>query len=153
MTSNHKKSPAAALHEQLGQTVHGLAKGWRQEMDRRLSPLGLTRTKWLALIMLSRHGAGLSQRELADKMEIGESAMVALLDRMEKDELIIRKPVPGDRRTRALELTAGGKRLISTIEGVAQTLREELLAGFTLAELKTTGDVLARMKAKVESFQ
>ena len=148
MTAKAKDS-----HEQLGQLLHLVAKAWRQELDRRLKPLALTRTKWLALIFISRNSSGISQRELAEKMEIGQPAVVALIDRLEKDEYIVRNPVPGDRRVCSLALTASGKRLISKIEAVAHALREDLLVGFSAAELKTTSDVLGRMKEKIEAFQ
>ena len=140
-------------HEQLGQVLHLVAKAWRQQLDGRLKPLGLTRTKWLALIFISRSASGITQRALAGKMEIGEPAVVALIDRLEKDEFIVRNPMPGDRRAKSLALTAPGKRLISKIEAVAHALREQLLVGFTATELKTTSDVLARMKAKIEAMQ
>ena len=140
-------------HEQLGQVLHLVAKAWRQQLDGRLKPLGLTRTKWLALIFISRSTGGITQRALAEKMEIGEPAVVALIDRLEKDQFIVRNPMPGDRRAKSLALTAPGKRLISKIEAIAHALREELLVGFTATELKTTSDVLARMKAKIEAMQ
>ena len=148
MTAKSKDS-----HEQLGQLLHLVAKAWRQELDRRLKPLGLTRTKWLALIFISRNSGGISQRELAGTMEIGQPAVVALIDRLEKDDFIVRNPVPGDRRVCSLALTTSGKRLISKIEAVAHLLREELVADFSATELKTTGDVLGRMKEKIETLQ
>ena len=137
-------------HENFGQLLHLVAKSWRQELDRRLKPLGLTRTKWLALIFIAR-SAGLSQRALAEKMEIGEPAVVALLDRLAKDEFILRKPVPGDRRARSIELTAAGRGLISRIEAVAQALRDELLSGFICADLDTTSKVLTQMKLRIDA--
>ena len=139
-------------HEQLGQLLHLVAKSWRQELDRRLKPLGLTRAKWLALIFISRSD-GISQRVLAEKMEIGEPAIVALIDRLEKDEFIVRNPVPGDRRARSLALTAPGKRLISKIEAVVEALREDLMTGFSAAQLKTTSVVLTQIKERIEAFE
>ncbi|MEP7156049.1 MAG: MarR family transcriptional regulator, partial [Betaproteobacteria bacterium] len=97
-------------------------------------------------------GGGITQRTLAEKMEIGQPAMVALLDRLEKDEFIARNPMPGDRRASSLELTASGKKLISKIEIVAHGLREEILDGFSDSELQTASKVLARMKVKLEAF-
>lgn len=141
-----------ASQDQLGQLLHLVAKSWRQELDRRLKPLRLTRAKWLALILISRN-AGVSQRVLAEKMEVGEPAIVALIDRLEKDEFIVRKPVPSDRRARSLTLTAPGKRLISKIEAVVEALRAELLTGFSAAELKTTSEVIAQIKERIEALQ
>jgi hypothetical protein len=32
--------------DSLGLLIHGLSKAWREELDRRLRPLGLTRVQW-----------------------------------------------------------------------------------------------------------
>lgn len=153
------------IHEHLGQLIHVVAKAWRQQLDQRLKPLGLTRSKWLALIFISRHapgvagpaggsasGTGITQRALAEKMEIGEPAVVALLDRMEKDRLLVRNPMPGDRRARSLALTEEGQALISKIEAVAHELREELLTGFPADQLDVTSAVLANLKQRIEEM-
>src|SRR5512146_3598593 len=66
--------------ESLGLLIHGLAKGWREELDRRLRPLGLTRVQWQALLWLSRGGGTLVQRELSGCLDIGAPATVALVD-------------------------------------------------------------------------
>lgn len=48
--------------------------------------------------------------------------MVALLDRLEQDEFIVRMPMPGDRRARSLGPAATGEGVISKIETVAGTV-------------------------------
>jgi MarR family transcriptional regulator for hemolysin len=78
---------------------------------------------------------------------------VALLDRLAKDELIVRTPVPGDRRARSIELTTAGRGVISRIEEVAQALRDELLSSFSIEELDTTSKVLTQMKLRIEASQ
>src|SRR5690349_24120243 len=64
--------PPADRLEALGLLIHGLSKTWREEMDRRLRPLGLTRVQWQALLWLSRAGGALSQRELSDLLRSEE---------------------------------------------------------------------------------
>jgi len=61
--------------EALGLLIAGLSKAWREELDRRLRPLGLTRVQWQALLWLSRAGGALVQRELSDLLEIGAPAI------------------------------------------------------------------------------
>ncbi len=80
--------------DSLGLLVHGVAKCWREELDRRLRPLGLTRVQWQALLMISRAAEGLTQRELGDVLDIGAPATVALVDRMERDGLVERNSGP-----------------------------------------------------------
>src|SRR6185437_7564901 len=71
--------------------------------------------QWQALLWLSRRGGALMQRELADALEIGAPATVALVDRMERDGLVARSAVPGDRRRNAVVLTPRARRLLTKL--------------------------------------
>ena len=139
--------------ESLALLIHGLSKGWREEMDRRLRPLGLTRVQWQALLWLSRRGGALMQCELADLLEIGAPATVALVDRMERDGLVARSAVPGDRRRNAVTLTAHARRLLRTIESIASGLRREVLAGLTREEVRTLHALLDKAKRRVDDLR
>lgn len=139
--------------ESLGLLLHGLAKGWREAMDRRLRPLGLTRVQWQALLWLSRAGGELVQGELGDLLEIGAPATVALVDRMERDGLVARHAVPGDRRRNAVMLTPQAGRLLRAIQGVASELRHEVKAGLTGAELKTLCALLSKAKHRIDGLK
>ena len=51
--------------EIFGQLVHGTARAWRQKLDERLKPVGLSQAKWRTLMHLSLAGDALTQAELA----------------------------------------------------------------------------------------
>ena len=148
--------PVAALPdrlESLGLLLHGLSKGWREELDRRLRPLGLTRVQWQALLWLSRAGGGLMQRELSEWLEIGAPAPVALVDRMERDGLVARAAVPGDRRRNAVTLTPKARRLLRTIEATAGELRREVVAGLSREEIRTLCTLLRKAKQRIDELK
>jgi MarR family transcriptional regulator for hemolysin len=144
--------PAAARQdtETLPALLHGVAKAWREELDRRLRPLGLTRVQWQALLMISRASGGLTQRELAEKLEIGAPATVALVDRMERDGLVERAQVPDDRRANIVRATATSKRLFTRIEDTAVALRSEILSGMSAEELRTLHRLLSKARQRIE---
>lgn len=145
-------SPADRL-EALGLLIHGLSKAWREELDRRLRPLGLTRVQWQALLWLSRAGGTLVQRELSDFLEIGAPATVALVDRMERDGLVARSAVPGDRRRNAVVLTPKARRMLTTIEAAAGQLRREVLSGLSRDEITTLCALLAKAKQQIDGLK
>src|SRR5690242_691315 len=145
--------PPADRLEALGLLIHGLSKTWREEMDRRLRPLGLTRVQWQALLWLSRAGGALSQRELSDLLEIGAPTTVALVDRMERDGLAARGAVPGDRRRKAVTLTPRARRILRTIQATAGQLRREVLHGLTREEVDTLCALLDKAKRRVEELR
>ena len=139
--------------EALGLLIAGLSKAWREELDRRLRPLGLTRVQWQALLWLSRAGGTLVQRELSDLLEIGAPATVALVDRLERDGLATRSAVPGDRRRNAVGLTARARRLLTTIEATAGQLRREVMSGLTRDEIAALCTLLGKAKERIDALR
>ena len=145
-------SPADRL-ESLGILIAGLSKAWREELDRRLRPLGLTRVQWQALLWLSRAGGTLVQRELSGCLDIGAPATVALVDRMERDGLVTRSAVPDDRRRNAVVLTPKARRLLATIETAAGKLRREVMSGLTREEVDTLFTLLGKAKQRIDAIR
>jgi len=144
---------AANRAEAVAFLLYGVAKGWREQLDRRLRPLGLTRAQWQALLFVSRMGGVLSQRELADALEIGAPATVALLDRMERDGLVARIAVPDDRRRKAVRLTAESRRLLTRIEATAGSLRQDILNGLTAREVRTLQTLLGKARKRIDALK
>jgi len=158
VASPRRRGPAARAGatdrlESLGLLIHGLSKAWREELDRRLRPLGLTRVQWQALLWISRAGGALVQRELSDLLDIGAPATVALVDRMERDGLVARSAVPGDRRSNAVLLTPRARRLLKTIEATAGQLRREVVSGLSRDEVDTLCTLLGKAKQRVDALR
>lgn len=76
--------------------------------NKRLQALGSTRVQWIALYYLGLF-EGISQNELAEKMNVESSTVVRLIDRMERDGYLKRVKDPNDRRITALYLTQSGE--------------------------------------------
>ena len=139
--------------DSLGVLVNRVAKAWREELDRRLRPLGLTRVQWQALLLIARAGGSLTQREVAERLDIGAPATVALVDRMERDGLVERAAVPGDRRRNAVRTTPASRRLLARIESAAGTLRREILGGLTREEARMLHALLTKAHARIEELR
>jgi MarR family transcriptional regulator for hemolysin len=138
--------------EVFGERLFQATSAWRNEMDKRLRPLGLSRSKWTLLMALSRGGAGLTQTALAQRVHIEGPTLVGLLDRLERDGLVERRAADGDRRANAVHLSEKGKALIGTIRTIAAGLRRDLVTGLDTGELETALRVLSHVKAKAESL-
>lgn len=100
-----------------------VSKKLADEFNERLMRLGITRVQWIAMYYLLKHGR-LSQTELADKMDIKDSTAVRLVDRMEKEQYLIRQKDTKDRRITHLSLTEKGRARIEALlpEGEAMSL-------------------------------
>src|SRR3984893_760362 len=96
--------------------------------EQRAREISLTLPQCKALVRLEKN-QGVSQARLAELAEVDAMAMVRILDRMEADGLLERRPDPADRRGRCLYLTAKAKPILGEIWRLSDETREELFAG------------------------
>jgi len=77
------------------------------ELIQALAPLGLRPAQYGVLILL-KHAPGLKQTDVAGALGIQRANFVVLFDELERRGLARRDPMPNDRRSYALYLTAAG---------------------------------------------
>ncbi|WP_237699328.1 MarR family winged helix-turn-helix transcriptional regulator [Coxiella burnetii] len=129
------------------------AAAWRNELDRRLKPLGLSQAKWRTLMHLARAEEPLSQKILAAKMGIEGATLVGLLDRLAKDQWIVRQPDANDRRTKKIFLTEKSQTIISQIKLTTDALKKEVLTGISKKDYEACLNVLGQIKDKLNEFE
>lgn len=123
------------------------AMTWRNQLDKRLKPLGLSQAKWRVLFHLSiAEEHPLTQTALAQRLGIECPTLVGLLDRLEKDGWINRRDDSADRRTKAVHLTSKAQTTLKQIHSTADTLCHELLDNIPENELSTCMKVLTQIK-------
>lgn len=138
-----------SLRERFGIGLGQLWRLWRKELDRRLSPYGLTEARWLALLLLSRMPQPVTQKDLAARIRVQGPTLVRTLDWLESEGLIERHPIEGDRRAKALRLTDRARPSLARIEEVAEGLRNELFADVDDAEIQTCLAVFERLTDRI----
>lgn len=139
-----------SLRERFGIGLGQLSRLWRKELDRRLSPYGLTEARWLALLHLSRMAQPVTQKDLAARVGVQGPTLVRTLDWLEAEGLIERHPIAGDRRAKALRLTGKAGPSLGRIQAVAEGLRDELFADVEEAEVLACLDVFSRLTGRIE---
>lgn len=92
---------------------------------------------------------GESQHKIGDAIQVPPSRMVAIVDELEERGLIERRPHPGDRRVRALFLTAKGRRVLEKGRKIAMAHEKRLTRGLT----KKEGEELAGLLRKLAASQ
>lgn len=97
--------------------------------------------------MLSHLAAneGQSQQALGVALGIHRSAVVALVDDLERRGLAERRRDPADRRAYTLYLTPGGRELLAELERVADEDEAELLTGLDAPERSRLITLLQRL--------
>ncbi len=102
---------AGNTSETFGQLLHGTARAWRQKLDQRLKPMGLSQAKWRTLMHLSLAGDALTQAEIAARLGVEEPSVVTLLHRLEREEWITRSNSQRDRRCKMVLLGRRAQRV------------------------------------------
>jgi DNA-binding MarR family transcriptional regulator len=96
-----------------------------------------------ALSVLCAHGA-LSQQALGERLGVDASAVVAIVDDLERDGLARRDRDPGDRRRHAVQVTAAGRTTLSRGHQTVGQVDDELFAGLTGRERQQLLTLLLR---------
>ena len=97
------------------------------------------------ILRLLRAQAGLSQQELAGRLQIHPSRLVAILDNLEKRGFVDRRANSDDRRLYSLHLTQAGGEVLEKIGSVARKHQEALLSGISWEERNTLATLLLRI--------
>lgn len=133
-----------------GSAIAETARVLRLRLDERLQPLGLSQSKWRALLNVWRGGEGLTQKALAERLGVEGPSVVGLLDRLAADGWIERLVCREDRRVRRIYLTEKARSTVEEIESVAAELRGEILGDIPEQDLWQCMDVLRRVRDQAE---
>ncbi|MDD2795106.1 MarR family winged helix-turn-helix transcriptional regulator [Acidocella sp.] len=126
--------------------LHDVARLSRVEADKRARVMGMTRAQWGLLLRLARN-PGLSQKEVADMLEVEPISVARLVDRLAAAGLVERSADEQDRRIWRLHLLPRATAMLEEItrqreilaafiaEGISDSTRETIIAG--LQRMKT----------------
>lgn len=109
-----------------------------------LRPLGIDPRQW-TLLRYVAESQGQSQQAIAERLALPPSRMVALIDGLEQDGLLERRPAPGDRRVRALHLTPKGRRVLARAVEVAIEYETKLCSALNKHEREQLIDLLQKL--------
>jgi len=90
---------------------------------------------------------GQSQHTIGEAIQVPPSRMVAIVDELEERGLIERRPHPGDRRVRALFLTAKGRKVLEQGRKIAAAHENRLTKGLTKKESEELAELLRKLAA------
>jgi DNA-binding MarR family transcriptional regulator len=106
----------------------------------------MTRAQWGILIWLERQ-PGISQKELAELLEVEPITVARLIDRLEARGMVERRPDPRDRRIWRLHLSQPAHLMLREINQQRAEMAEMVTAGIEDVSQTIMIEALARMKA------
>jgi DNA-binding MarR family transcriptional regulator len=89
-----------------------------------------------------------SQQQIAQRMGVDRTTMVAIIDALEAKGIIARHPDPEDRRRNVVELTPTGQDILRQAITASDAAEAELLAPLSPEESQQIRELLARVVAR-----
>ncbi len=114
-------------------------------MSGRLRAIGLSVAQFDLLSTLTED-EGITQRDLAERLYVTKGNVSGLVDRLVEAGLVDRKPIPGDRRSHALHLTAEGRRIAAEGMEVQKRFIQETIGKLPAKDLETLDGLISRWR-------
>ncbi len=144
-TRSAPSTPKEALDDQLHDFMHTQ----RNTIRRYFRSCGLFNGNPQMLFWLCRE-AGLTQRELAQRLHIAAATLSVSVRRMETAGLVLRRPDEKDARVTRLYLTPKGEELDRRCRKGREFLINTLYADFSDDDVQTLSSLLTRMTESLE---
>jgi DNA-binding MarR family transcriptional regulator len=113
---------------------------------RRLAPLGV-HPRVNAILFALAGNDGQSQRQLSARLGLHRNVMVSLIDTLEQQGLVQRRPHPDDRRAFAVTLTEKARDLLPSLEEQSDAMEDEVTAALSPEERADLLTMLQRVAA------
>jgi len=107
--------------------------------------IGITVTQAAALMFIAKN-EGCLQKQLSSALSLNNSAVTGLAVRMERNDLIVRKPCIEDGRASRVHLTETGRDKLPEIFPLIKELNQQLTSDFSDSEIKTIVRFLNKVK-------
>lgn len=135
----------AAIEKEL-RYIAGITKQKGREI---LSNYTITPPQFVALQWLFEFG-DMTIGELSNKMYLAFSTTTDLVDRMEKNKLVVRVKDPNDRRVVRIHLLKEGERIIEEVIKKRQQYLENIMENFNDEEILLLNDSLRKLHQEMK---
>ena len=136
----------------MGFVVNMTAKAFQKSFDIELRKnAGVSLSQWRVVGALVIQ-PGLTQKEIADKVGIEGATLVPIIDKMEKEGLLKRKPDSSDRRVNRIYLTQKADSLWESMVECALRIRKSSTKNISENNIQTTLETLRKISQNLASL-
>jgi MarR family transcriptional regulator for hemolysin len=136
----------------VGFVVNNTAKAFQKALDLELRKnVGVTLSQWRVVASLVQQ-PGLTQKEIADKVGVEGATLVPIIDKMEKEGLLKRKPDSKDRRVNRIYLTPKADSLWNSMTECAVHIRKVSAKDISEDKLETTLETLRKISKNLSTY-
>ncbi|SBS27069.1 Transcriptional regulator SlyA [Marinomonas aquimarina] len=140
------------MDQNIGWNLARAANNWRHVVDRHMSDIGFTQSKWIAMMHLNRLGQGCTQSDLASNIGIEQPSLIRTLNQLEASGFIERRESPNDARCKTLWFTEEGQQQLNVMQSIAEQGRSELLCGLSPEQRALLDEALLTIIANAQQL-
>ena len=129
-----------------------VARQLRVSFDQSAERSGLTRAQWHMIAAVSRN-PGVTQRTIAEALEVKEITAGRLIDRLCEEGYLKREEHPTDRRAYCVYLTAAAQPLLDKLDELAKVHETAIFAGFDSEDLEKLDKLLDAIAGNLSDFR
>jgi DNA-binding MarR family transcriptional regulator len=139
------------MQHELAHLLRTLDRILKRSIDKRVEDTGVYRSQHRLLMTLGR-SPGISQTELAERMEISAAAVTVSLKKLEKSGFISRQCDENDNRVNQVVITEKGKKAIDKSIQYFDEIEDAFFSDFTQQEMEQVEVFFRRMAANGENY-
>ena len=137
------RNPGSKARLRLWLRLLKLARHIESELrDNLRREFGSTLPRFDVMAALSRHPRGLKMSELSGVLKVSNGNVTGIIDWLVDNGLVVRVPVPGDRRASLVRLTEKGRAAFQTQARAHEEWVNDLLGGFEPGDAETLSALL-----------
>jgi MarR family transcriptional regulator for hemolysin len=125
-----------------------LSRRWLNMIDGALRATGDSHARWVTLLWVGMMAGRAKIGELADQIGVELPTLVRLLNRLEEEGLVERRPLDGSNRSKTVILTPKGRRMGATMNEVVKRARAEFLRDVDEQQLTVALELLDGLLTK-----
>jgi DNA-binding MarR family transcriptional regulator len=129
-------------------TLMATSRAIREAYDARFADLNLNLSQASMLVFVHESGP-LRQSQLARRLGQGRASTGAMIDQLERRELVERQADPADRRAWLVTITKQGEKLVEPINAIDRVLRSQLRLDISKAERQQLAKLLLRLQSNL----
>jgi DNA-binding MarR family transcriptional regulator len=142
-----KRKPFESAEQEAALNILRTGDWIDNRLNRLLREFGLTSSQYNVLRILRGEGKPLPSLEIADRMIQIVPAITGLIDRLEKQKLLVRRRSAEDRRVIYVEITEKGLSLLKEIDEPMAAIHRDLIGHLSQRELKDLTGLLEKARS------
>ncbi|MGE0243721.1 MAG: MarR family winged helix-turn-helix transcriptional regulator [Nitrososphaeraceae archaeon] len=131
----------------INRTAKALTRSFDQELRQNV---GISFGQWKVIAMLVNYNNGLSQKEIAEKLRLEGPTLIPIIDKLEKDGLVVRQTDPNDRRNNRLFLTHKVENMWERMIECGSKIKKSSLKGIPPEHISITKDTIEKMYQNIQ---